>query len=280
MVKVITNNNKISNIIGTMNLNDELNWDPLAISNSFNKYFSTIAENLLIKNTNKGINTDPMKYLRQEFKQIRSSITLKKVTNNEVDKIIYSLKVKISHGYDDISTKMLKSSDPYILSPLTYIFNKVLSTGTFPDRLKFSEVKPLVKKKDKEELFNYRPVSLLPSFSKIIEKITYKRLYNYLKDNNLLVDDQYGFREKISTENAVYTLLNYILSELDKRNHSGSLFCDLQKAFDRVNHEILLSKMKFYGILGTVNKLIESYLRNRYKRVLMNSNNSNKAFSE
>jgi len=141
-------------------------------------------------------------------------------------------------------------------------------------------VKPLVKKKDKEELFNYRPVSLLPSFSKIIEKITYKRLYNYLKDNNLLVDDQYGFREKISTENAVYTLLNYILSELDKRNHSGSLFCDLQKAFDRVNHEILLSKMKFYGILGTVNKLIESYLRNRYKRVLMNSNNSNKAFSE
>ena len=69
-------------------------------------------------------------------------------------------------------------------------------------------------------------------------------MYNYLKDNNLLVDDQYGFREKISTENAIYTLLNYILSELDKRNHIGSLFYDLQKAFDCVNHEILLSKMK------------------------------------
>ena len=123
-------------------------------------------------------------------------------------------------------------------------------------------------------------MSLLPSFSKIIEKIICKRLYNYLKDNNLLVDDQYGFREKISTENAIYTLLNYILSELDTRNNIGSLFCDLQKAFDCVNHEILLSKMKFYGILGTANKLIESYLRNGYQRVLVNSNNSNKALSE
>jgi len=101
-----------------------------------------------------------------------------------------------------------------------------------------------------------------------------------VQDNNLLVDDQYGFREKISIENAIYTLLNYILSELDKRNHIGSLFCDLQKAFDCVNHEFLLSKMKFYGILGTANKLIESCLRNRYQRVLVNSNNSNKALSE
>jgi len=91
-----------------------------------------------------------------------------------VDKINHSLKVKNSHGYDDISTKILKSSAPYILSPLTYIFHKVLSTGTFPDRLKFSEVKPLVKKGDKKELFNYRTVSLLPSFSKFIEKIIYK----------------------------------------------------------------------------------------------------------
>ena len=95
-----------------------------------------------------------------------------------------------------------------------------------------------------------------------------------------MVDDQYGFKEKISTENAIYTLLNYILLELDKRNHIGSLFCYLQKAFDCVNHAILLSKMKFYGILGTANKLIESDLRNRYQRVSVNSNNSNKALLE
>ena len=88
-----------------------------------------------------------------------------------------------------------------------YIFNKVLSTGIFPERLKFLEVRPLFKKGDITEFSYYRPISLLTSFSKIIEKIIYKRLYNYLNDNNILVGDQYGFREKLSTETATYTLL-------------------------------------------------------------------------
>jgi len=84
-------------------------------------------------------------------------------------------------------------------------------------------------------------------------------LYDYLNDNNILVDDQYGFREKLSTETAIYTLLNNVLSSLDRRNLVGGLFCDLQKAFECVNHEILLAKMKFYGISGIANKLMESY---------------------
>jgi hypothetical protein len=81
-----------------------------------------------------------------------------------------------------------------------YIFNKVLSTGIFPERLKFSEVSPIFKKGDKPEISNYRPVSLLTSFSKVIEKIIFRRLYNYLKENNALVSEQCGFREKVSTE--------------------------------------------------------------------------------
>jgi hypothetical protein len=84
-------------------------------------------------------------------------------------------------SYDEVSTRILKTSAPYISSPLTYIFNKILSTGIFPDRLKFSEIKPLFKKGDKTEFSNYRPISLLTSFSKIIEKIIYKRLYRHLK---------------------------------------------------------------------------------------------------
>ena len=98
----------------------------------------------------------------------------------KLKKIIHSLKCKNSRGYNGISTRILKISAPYILSPLTYTFNKVLSTGIFPERLKFSEVNPIFKKGDKAEIFNYRPVSLLTSFSKVIEKIIYKRLYNYL----------------------------------------------------------------------------------------------------
>ena len=137
-------------------------------------------------------------------------------------------------GYDEVSTRILKISAPYILSPLTYIFNKALTTGIFPDRLKFSEVKPLFKKGASTELSNYRPISLLTSFSKIIEKIIYVRLYRYLDVNNILVKEQFGFREKSSTEMATHYLLNTVLSSLDK----------------------------LYGVSGIANKLLKSYLNN------------------
>ena len=99
-------------------------------------------------------------------------------------------------------------------------------------RLKFSEVKPLYKKGDTTDFSNYRPISLLTSFSKIIEKIIYKRLYYYLIDNNILVKEQFGFREKLSTDTATYAFLHKVLSSLDKRYYIGRLFCDLQKAFE------------------------------------------------
>jgi len=115
---------------------------------------------------------------------------------HEIDKIIHSLKCKDSYGCDEISSRILKISAPYVLSPLMYIFNNVLSTGIFPERLKFSEVRPLFKKGDITEFSYYRPISLLTSFSKINEKIIFKRLYNYLNDTDILVGDQYGFRER------------------------------------------------------------------------------------
>ena len=102
-------------------------------------------------------------------------------------------------------------------TPLTYIFNKILSTGIFPDRLKFSEIKPLFKKGDKTEFANYRPISLLTSFLKIIEKIIYKRLSRHLRENNILVKEKFGFREKSSTDMATYALLNTVLLSLDKK---------------------------------------------------------------
>jgi len=134
--------------------------------------------------------------------------------------------------------------------------------------------------RDITDFSNYRPISLLTSFSKITEKILFRRLYNYLNDNNILVGDQYGFREKLSTKTAIHTLLNNVLSSYDGRNLVGDLFCDLQKAFDCVNHEILLAKMKFYGISGIANKLMESYLENRYQRVSVNNSKPNKLSSK
>ena len=191
-----------------MNINDKLSSNPLAIANAFNGYFSSLAENLLMKNfSGKSTvnNNDPVTYLWQNRSQLSSSIKLDNTTTHEIDKVIHSLKCKDSYGYDKISSRILKISAPYVLTPLTYIFNKVLSTGIFRKRLKFSEVRPLFKKGDTTEFSNYRRISLLTSFSKIIEKIIYKRLYNYLNDNNILVGDQYGFRAKLSTETAIHT---------------------------------------------------------------------------
>jgi hypothetical protein len=103
------------------------------------------------------------------------------------------LKSKKSCGYNEIMIQILKIISPFIVSPLTYIHNRMLSTGTFPDRLKFSEIKPIYKKGDKTLITNYRPMSLLPVFSKIYEKIIYKRLYYHLTSNNILAKEQYGF---------------------------------------------------------------------------------------
>jgi len=141
-------------------------------------------------------------------------------------------------------------------------------------------VRPLFKKGDITEFSNYRPISLLTSLSKIIERIIFKRLCKYLNDNNILVGDQYGFREKLSIETAIYTLLNNVLSSFDRRNLVGGLFCDLQKAFDCINHEIILAKMKFYGISGIANTLMELYLENRYQRVSVNNSKPNKLCSK
>jgi hypothetical protein len=134
-----------------------------------------------------------MTYLRQNLKYCHSQIKLKNTTTYEISKIINSLKNKTSHGYDEISDKILKTSALFILSPLTHIFNKVLSSGIFPDWLKHSEVQPLFKKGEKPEISNYCLISLLPSFSKIIERLstkdwtaTYLKTIYWQMDNSAL----------------------------------------------------------------------------------------------
>jgi hypothetical protein len=138
--------------------------------------------------------------------------------------------------------------------------------------MKFSIIKPLHKKGTTKEFENYRPVSLPNVFSKILEKIIYKRLYSYLETHNILSDEQFGFREKLSTSSATNALINSILISFDKNKFVGGLFCDLHKAFVCVNHEILLAKLDFYGISGISNKLIRSYLYDRYQRVEITNN--------
>jgi hypothetical protein len=172
-----------------------------------------------------------------------------------------SFKSKDSHGYDEISTKILKISSPFISSPLNYICNKVLVKGIFPDRLKFSILKPLYKKGSKTDISNYRPTSLLTSSSKIFEKVMQTRLLEHLINNNILSTEQYGFRMKLTTENATYKLTNEVVNAMNNRLIVGGIFCDLKKAFNCVNHDILLSNLEIYGITGKDKELYQSYLK-------------------
>jgi hypothetical protein len=130
----------------------------------------------------------------------------------------------------------------------------------FPTRLKYSPISPIFKKGDKAVMTTYRPISLLTSFPKIFEKVIFNRIQYHIDANNILAQEQYGFRTKSSTEVAKYNLGNNAMVALNVKLSVGGLFCDLSKAFDSVNHIVLLSILEFSGINGSIGKLIRSYL--------------------
>ena len=156
-----------------------------------------------------------------------------------------------------------------IRNPLTFIINCSLTTGIFPERCKLAIVRPIHKNGNKNEMNNYRPISLLTTISKIFERVMYNRLVHHFESNNYLTTVQYGFQKELHIENAVFSLLNRITTLLDKRQHVGGIFCDLTKAFDCVNHNILLHKLQYYGIKGNSLSWIKSYLGNRKQKVCL-----------
>ena len=191
------------------------------------------------------------------------SIFLDAVTENEVEFEIRKLRENKSCGHDDIPPKLVKNISKYVIKPLTYIYNQSFLTGSIPDDLKVALVTPVFKANDKEEFSNYRPISVLPCFSKILEKLMYNRLLKYLDQNNILFPSQYGFRRKHSTNLATIELITKISQAIDNNENTLGVFLDLAKAFDTVNHEILLRKLDHYGVRGIVNKWFKNYLTGR-----------------
>jgi hypothetical protein len=183
-----------------------------------------------------------------------------------------SLTTKNSCGFDELSTSLIKPVIHLLLKPLTHIFNLSFRTGTVPQKLKIAKIVPIYKNGDRSLPINYRPISLLPTFSKLLEKLMYERLMSFVNKFNLLSECQYGFRTKRGCEDAVNNFSNFVTDKLDCGSDVAGLFIDVSKAFDSLSHDILLNKLYRYGFRGIVHDWLSSYLSDRFQYVSSKEN--------
>ena len=240
------------------------------IVNEFNNFFSNIAANTL-----KQIRHSSRKQFSHYLKNpCQTSMYFYPTNELEIIKIVKDMKMSYSTGFDDINTFVVKQVIYSILTPLVHIVNLSLCSGVVPNNLKIGKIIPVFKKGDKHLFSNHRPITLLPCFSKILEKIVYKILISYLDRNKILNNCQYGFRAGHSCEHALIDLNNTLLTNIHNNFHSFGIFLDLSKAFDLIDHNILFYKLSHYGIRGAVWEWFQSYLLDRRNYTSFNNYNS------
>jgi exonuclease III len=222
--------------IEKLSVNGNVTTDKLVIANSFNTFFSTVGND--ISNSVQPIEKSPESYIPTNVNV--PLLNLDNTSPGQIIEIIKSLMPKQSCDIDGLSLKLIKYIAPEISIPLSHIFNLSLTSGVFPSKLKKSRIVPIFKAGDPKNCDNYRPISLLSSLSKILEKIVHIKLVNHLELNNLLYEHQYGFLRGKSTEQTLLHVTDYITKALNKGDYCIALFLDLKKAFDVCSHEILL----------------------------------------
>ena len=255
--------------ISQIKVKDKIIDNPKKVVETFNNFFVNVGPN-----TEKNIPINPK--IKPEFylkNRNQLNFLIAHISNEEVLDIINKLENK-STGPQSIPIKLLKLIPDLILIPLCTIINQSFVTGKYPDALKISKVIPIHKSGATCNLNNYRPISLLSIFDKIMEKVMHKRLYDFLQKHNILFQNQFGFRKNNSTTSALLQITEKIKESIDNKKYGCGSFIDLSKAFDTVNHEILLRKLEHYGIRGVVLDWFNSYLSNRKQYVYLNGESS------
>ena len=240
-----------------LQVNDEITSDPKEMVNVLNSYFVNIGISLSNSSSSGGTS-----FVDTLLGRCSKSIFFKPVIASEVLSIVKSLKNSRACGHDGLNTFILKKIIFNIVDPLCHIFNMSLVTGTYPKSFKLARVIPVFKKGDRNQCNNYRPISILPCISKILERIAYNQLYTFLMKHNIILPSQYGFRKNHSTDLAILDLHDKITALFNKQCIVGVLL-DLSKAFDTLDYKILLYKLEHNGVRGTPLAWFSDYLSNR-----------------
>lgn len=262
----------ITNLKKQKTINKELinlKHNPTDSAEHVNRYFNSIGKKLA-----EDTSMDP-NIIDDYFTMLPSlpnSIGIIEPEPAEIAAIIVGLKSESAAGWDNISTKFLKMSINEVIPILTRLSILVFQQGIFPQLLKRSIIHPIYKSGDRDDISNYRPISVLPVISKIMEKLINNRIINYLNAFNILSNSQYGFRQGKSTEDAILELTKNITNSIDNKRKTLCIFLDLKKAFDTVSVPILLRKLEKVGIRGSFFNLIADYLNNRSQRVKLDQN--------
>lgn len=241
----------------SINIDGKQTDAPLTVANKFNEYFSSIGLNM---NNNQARG-------RPVLSPTCNTLFLSPVTHMEIEKCIKKLKNKHSFGIDEIPPSLVKKCASELTIPLTFLINQSFSTGKFPDTLKIAIVKPVPKTGDLTDPGQYRPIALLPTISKIFEMVMATRLSAFCNKYEIFDDSQFGFRKKRCTILTVNKFMYDVINIIDSKKYALGLLLDMSKAYDRVQHNILLNKLYGIGIRGTAHDWFKSYLTNRIQYV-------------